>query len=184
MCRLWVLLPLGISSDDIRLCKVGGCLGEVDLATEMGKGGPEGVVGKAERVVPKQRQPDRFERSSYGYSSPPHVAGTYLYIVVHMALTARAGYCSCRPKSCSMMSIEHGSPLERETEHAYRSPLCRSAAPGGGQRSLTFEEIAALQGVGPIDDPNELVGGWPGEVDDCFEEAVLAWRRNEPWPQK
>ncbi len=53
-----------------------------------------------------------------------------------------------------------------------------------GQCSLTFEEVAALQGVGPIEDPNELVGGWPGEVDDGFEDAVLAWRRNEPWLQK
>jgi hypothetical protein len=56
--------------------------------------------------------------------------------------------------------------------------------PQGGQRSLTFDEIAALQGVGPIEDPNELVGGWPGEIDDGFEEAVLAWRRNEPWPRE
>jgi hypothetical protein len=44
-------------------------------------------------------------------------------------------------------------------------------------RELTFEEIAELQGVRPIEDPNELVGGWPGEVDDGFEEAVRAWRR-------
>lgn len=56
--------------------------------------------------------------------------------------------------------------------------------PQSGRRSLTFDEIAALQGIGPIEDPNELAGGWPGEVDDGFEEAVLAWRRNEPWPQK
>ena len=56
--------------------------------------------------------------------------------------------------------------------------------PHCGRRSLTFEEIAAIQGVGPVEDPNELVGGWPGEVEDGFEEAVLAWRRNEPWPQK
>lgn len=51
-----------------------------------------------------------------------------------------------------------------------------------GQRSLTFDEIAALQGIGPIEDPSELVGGWPGEVDDGFEEAVLAWRRGDRWP--
>jgi hypothetical protein len=56
--------------------------------------------------------------------------------------------------------------------------------PHGRQRSLTFEEIAALQGVGPIEDPNELAGGWPGEIDDGFEEAVLAWRRGERWPKE
>ena len=52
----------------------------------------------------------------------------------------------------------------------------------GGLRDLSFEEIAELQGVRPIEDPSELVGGWPGEVDDGFEEAVLAWRRGERWP--
>ena len=56
--------------------------------------------------------------------------------------------------------------------------------PHGSPRSLTFEEIAALQGVGPIEDPNELIGGWPREVDDGFEEAVLAWRRGERWPKE
>jgi len=61
----------------------------------------------------------------------------------------------------------------------------RSAGPSGklsysGQRSLTFEEIARQQGVGPIEDPNELVGGWPGDVDDGFEEAVLTWRHHLP----
>ncbi|HKH44789.1 MAG TPA: hypothetical protein VKM72_09010 [Thermoanaerobaculia bacterium] len=55
---------------------------------------------------------------------------------------------------------------------------------GGGRQSLSFEEIAALQGVGPIEDPNELAGGWPGEIDDGFEEAVLAWRRGERWPKE
>jgi len=46
-----------------------------------------------------------------------------------------------------------------------------------GQRSLTFEEIAKQQGVGPIEDPSELVGGWPGDIDDGFEEALLMWRQ-------
>jgi hypothetical protein len=54
----------------------------------------------------------------------------------------------------------------------------------GSPRSLTFEEIAVLQGVGPIEDPNDLAGGWPGEVDDGFEEAVLVWRGHGPGPQE
>ncbi len=49
--------------------------------------------------------------------------------------------------------------------------------PNGSQRSLTFEEIAKQQGVGPIEDPTELVGGWPGDIDDGFEEALLARRQ-------
>ena len=70
--------------------------------------------------------------------------------------------------------------LDRETDF----PFGHQRFPRGGQRSLTFEEIAALQGVGPIEDPSELVGRWPGEVDDGFEEAVLAWRRGERWPRE
>lgn len=60
----------------------------------------------------------------------------------------------------------------------------RPAEPSGkrksssrGSRSLTFEEIARQQGVEPIEDPSELIGGWPGDVDDGFEEALLAWRQ-------
>ena len=60
----------------------------------------------------------------------------------------------------------------------------RPAGPSGkrqlssrGPQSQTFEEIARQQGVGPIEDPSELVGGWPGDIDDGFEEALLAWRQ-------
>ena len=56
--------------------------------------------------------------------------------------------------------------------------------PNGSQRSLTFEEIAKQQGVGPIEDPSELVGGWPGDVDDGFEEALLARRQQRLSAQK
>lgn len=53
----------------------------------------------------------------------------------------------------------------------------REREPSPGLRDLSFEELAELQGVRPIEDPNELVGGWPGDIDDGFEEAVRAWRR-------
>lgn len=45
------------------------------------------------------------------------------------------------------------------------------------QHSLSFEELARLQGVRPVEDPRDLLGGWPGDVNDGFEEAVSAWRR-------
>lgn len=85
--------------------------------------------------------------------------------------------------------LTHGRPLVggplKEKLNAHAAPSFDDRqSPEGRQRSLTFEEIAALQGVGPIEDPNELVGGWPGEVDDGFEEAVLAWRRGERWPKE
>jgi hypothetical protein len=45
------------------------------------------------------------------------------------------------------------------------------------RRGLSFEELARLQGVSPVEDPRDLLGGWPGDMDDGFEEAVSAWRR-------
>lgn len=48
-----------------------------------------------------------------------------------------------------------------------------------GGHSLSFEELARLQGVELVEDPRDLLGGWPGDVDDGFEEAVSAWRRRD-----
>lgn len=45
------------------------------------------------------------------------------------------------------------------------------------QQGSRFEEFARLQGVQPVENPGDLLGGWPGDVDDGFEEAVSAWRR-------
>lgn len=36
----------------------------------------------------------------------------------------------------------------------------------------TIDALATQQGVTPCDDPSALIGGWPGDVDDGFEEAV------------
>ena len=52
-----------------------------------------------------------------------------------------------------------------------------------------LEEIAALQGVEPIEDPSELVGGWPGEVDEASRRryslgaGASAGLRNDAGPQ-
>ncbi|HYO12308.1 MAG TPA: hypothetical protein VE685_03820 [Thermoanaerobaculia bacterium] len=44
----------------------------------------------------------------------------------------------------------------------------------------SVEELARLQGTGPVESIEDLMGGWPPEeVDDGFEEAVLRWRRSE-----
>jgi hypothetical protein len=49
---------------------------------------------------------------------------------------------------------------------------------GGGffEQGSRFEELARLQGVQPVENAGDLLGGWPGDVDDGFEEAVSAWR--------
>ena len=38
--------------------------------------------------------------------------------------------------------------------------------------SMTVEDLARLQNVGPIEDVSVLYGTWPGELDDGFEEAI------------
>ncbi|MFP5289044.1 MAG: hypothetical protein ACLGI9_25120 [Thermoanaerobaculia bacterium] len=40
--------------------------------------------------------------------------------------------------------------------------------------------MARLQGTGPVERVEDILGGWPPEeVEDGFEEAVLRWRRSE-----
>lgn len=38
--------------------------------------------------------------------------------------------------------------------------------------SLSLEELAKAQGVKPMKDASDLIGTWPGEVDDGFEEWI------------
>ncbi len=48
----------------------------------------------------------------------------------------------------------------------------------------SFEELARLQGVTPVQHFEELLGGWPeDEIEDGFEEALAVWRGHEASPQ-
>ena len=43
-------------------------------------------------------------------------------------------------------------------------------------RDRTLDEVAAEQGVKPVADLDETLGGWPkDELDDEFEQAVASW---------
>jgi hypothetical protein len=47
-------------------------------------------------------------------------------------------------------------------------------------QSSSLEELARQQGIAALRSTDELLGGWPAdEVNDNFEEAVLAWRERE-----
>ncbi|MEP7009031.1 MAG: hypothetical protein ABJC13_01785 [Acidobacteriota bacterium] len=47
-------------------------------------------------------------------------------------------------------------------------------------RHESFEELARAQGVRPATRLESYEGGWPADqLDDGFEEALLAWRRIE-----
>ena len=50
-------------------------------------------------------------------------------------------------------------------------------------RGYTIEELAKIQGVRPVEDFESLLGGWPDEIDDGFEEAVARWRGHAPEPK-
>lgn len=43
-------------------------------------------------------------------------------------------------------------------------------------RGYEIEELAKIQGVRPVEYFESLLGGWPDEIDDGFEEAVARWR--------
>lgn len=44
-------------------------------------------------------------------------------------------------------------------------------------KSYTLDELAAMQNVKPVKDVRSLMGGWPGDVDDGFEEAIIELRK-------
>jgi hypothetical protein len=47
-------------------------------------------------------------------------------------------------------------------------------------QNRTLDEVAAGQGVKPVTDLDETLGGWPkDELDDEFEQAVASWREAE-----
>ncbi len=47
-------------------------------------------------------------------------------------------------------------------------------------RNRTLDEVAAEQGMKPVSDLDEALGGWPeDELDDAFEQAVASWREAE-----
>ena len=57
----------------------------------------------------------------------------------------------------------------------------RSAAAGSFWETPTIDELAARQGVQPVRALHDVMGGWPEEeLDDGFEQAVVAWRRAIP----
>ena len=49
--------------------------------------------------------------------------------------------------------------------------------PGDFRQAMSFEELAAAQGVGLLINIDALVGAWPGDVNDGFEEVVRIFRQ-------
>ncbi len=45
-------------------------------------------------------------------------------------------------------------------------------------KSYSIDELAEMQNVQPIEDVESFLGGWPGDVDDGFEEEIIKLRRH------
>ncbi len=67
------------------------------------------------------------------------------------------------------------SDIERvEAKEDQAIEILPSGAPllGDFWQAMSFDELAAAQGVRPLTHIDALVGSWPGEVNDGFEESV------------
>jgi len=83
------------------------------------------------------------------------------------------------PKSNRIVSITI-SDIERiETKEDQGTEILPTGAPLPGDfwQTMTFDDLAAAQGVRPLSDIDALVGTWPGDVDDGFEESVQRLRQ-------
>jgi hypothetical protein len=48
------------------------------------------------------------------------------------------------------------------------------------RKGRSFGQLMQEQGVKPVSDPRQLLGGWPeDELDDGFEQTIRAWRQND-----
>lgn len=83
------------------------------------------------------------------------------------------------PTSNKIVSITI-SDIERiEAKEDQATEMLPSGAPLPGDfwQAMSFEELAAAQGVGPLTNIDALIGTWPGDVNDGFEEAVHKLRQ-------
>lgn len=83
---------------------------------------------------------------------------------------------SNRIVSISVSDIER---IEAKADQSREILPSGAPLPGDFWQALSFEELAAAQGVGPMIDIEAVIGTWPGDVDDGFENAVHRLRQAE-----
>lgn len=67
--------------------------------------------------------------------------------------------------------------IESKEDQATEALPSGAPLPGDFWQAMSFDELAAAQGVGPITNIDALVGTWPGEVNDGFEESIQKLRQ-------
>ncbi len=86
---------------------------------------------------------------------------------------AREDPVSNRIASISISDIER---IEAKEDQVTDVLPTGAPLPGDFWQAMSFEELAAVQGVGPLTNIDALVGTWPGDVNDHFEESVHTLR--------
>jgi hypothetical protein len=81
------------------------------------------------------------------------------------------------PEELRRIRVEDIEPIEEpeEGENVQR----QMPAPGEFWSDATVEELALVQGVEPVIELSELLGGWPGDIDDGFEDEIEKIRAAE-----
>lgn len=76
--------------------------------------------------------------------------------------------------SISVSDIER---IESKEDQATEILPSGAPLPGDFWYAMGFDELAAAQGVKPMNDIDSVIGTWPGDVNDGFEEAVHRLRQ-------
>lgn len=78
-----------------------------------------------------------------------------------------------------IMSITISDTKRMEAKKNQAVDILPSGAPLPGDiwQALSFDELAAAQGVRPLTNIDALIGIWPGDVNDGFEESVRKLRQ-------
>jgi len=67
--------------------------------------------------------------------------------------------------------------IEAKEDQAMEILPSGAPLPGDFWQAMSFDELAAAQGVRPMTNIDAIVGTWPGDVDDGFEESVHKLRQ-------
>jgi hypothetical protein len=67
--------------------------------------------------------------------------------------------------------------IEAKEDQAMEILPSGAPLPGDFWQAMSFDELAAAQGVRPLTNIDALVGTWPGDVDDGFEESIHKLRQ-------
>ena len=57
--------------------------------------------------------------------------------------------------------------------------VCKAVFLSSFWEHSSVEELAITQGIGPISNLDMVTGGWPGKIDDGFEEWIAELRQSE-----